>query len=178
MKTLMTCFGFAITGWGLCAFTVQDLRADTAASETVSAPAQREQTLKAALDLLATRGVVATLPNVTPTPFEFGGNRGGESLVDDGSIPLPAPPQGSPRDKIQALAQMIPATGTVSLGGSRMLLLGQKRLKLGDTYTITLEDQEYQLTINDIQTTTFTVEFQGETFRRPVLLGSELQFKK
>lgn len=155
------------------------LGADHARAQTVDVPPfpKRAEAVQKATTLLASRGQVKPLPELLPTPFAFAGERGGE--------PAPAPDSGDTtpvvvaeplaRDLIATLARMVPATGTVVLGSNRMLLTSQKRLKVGDVYTITLDGRTHDVTISAIDTTTFTILFRGETFTRAVRLQNSSQ---
>src|SRR5690606_18935228 len=48
------------------------------------------------------------------------------------------------------LAAQIPASGTANLGGSAILLLGQKRLKVGDVIRLSFEGKSYEVSIAHI----------------------------
>jgi hypothetical protein len=59
------------------------------------------------------------------------------------------------------LAAAIPVSGAMRLGDETLLLVGQKKLKVGDTLRISFEGKPYELSISDIGATTFTVQ-RGE----------------
>lgn len=74
-------------------------------------------------------------------------------------------------DLLARLAAQIPVSGTATLGGEALLLLGQKRLKAGDVVRISFEGKSYELTIAHVGTTSFTVGKDGLTHTRPTRLS-------
>lgn len=69
---------------------------------------------------------------------------------------------------LEALAPRITPTGAVVVGGEAILLFGQKRLKVGDTYSISFEGREYDVVITAIERTSFTLRLNQQQVTRPL----------
>jgi hypothetical protein len=93
---------------------------------------------------------------VTPTP-------------DGGEVPA-RPPTGprTDRDLLQAIAQSLKPGGYIVIGGQPSLSFGQKRVKAGNTLTITFEGNQYTLEVVNIDRTTFTLRLNREEFTRTI----------
>jgi hypothetical protein len=135
----------------------------------ISPPKQREALVSSALKVLAVRSEPVSVPDVPPDPFHWPAEP--EAVVEETPAEVVGPPvMGS--DLLAKLAAQIPVTGTVNIGGQPILLLGQKRLKVGDTVTISFEGQSYDLSIAGIAPTSFTVK-RGELIHtRPTRLSN------
>lgn len=93
---------------------------------------------------------------------------------------LPVSPVAQPQENLNTalaaadllgrLAANIAASGTANIGGQSILLVGQKRLKVGDTVRISFESQVYELSIVSISTTSFTIKKGELTHTRPIRL--------
>ncbi len=139
------------------------------AQSDLAAPKIREQVVADAVRVVGMRGGTTEQPGPIPNPFVPK-----ESEAAAGSeAPAPTPgPTLAGAELLATLAARIPATGTVNLGGEAMLLLGQKRLKVGDSITISFEGRSYELSIAAVTSTSFTVK-RGETIHtRPVRISA------
>jgi hypothetical protein len=81
-----------------------------------------------------------------------------------------APAQAVPGDKelLESLAARLPSTGTISLGGKPMLIVGKNRFEIGTKFTVAFNGQDYELELVAIDRTTFTLRFRGEETTRPI----------
>ena len=132
-------------------------------------PKQREKVVADAVRVAGERNGAAPLPSPLPNPFVPK-----ESPRSEENVPVapPASPGLVGSDLLAALAARIPSTGTVSIGGEPILLLGQKRLKVGDTLTISFEGQTYELSIAAVTSTSFTVRRGENIHTRPVRISA------
>lgn len=140
-----------------------------AAPDLVS-PKVREKIVADAVRVAESLNSPVSLPDPLPNPFVA---REPEQ-VQTPELPEPTPMVAAPADSIEFLGKLaaeIPATGTVTLGGEAILLLGQKKLKVGDTYTISFEGQSYDVSIAAITPTAFTVKRGEILFSRPTRLS-------
>jgi hypothetical protein len=83
----------------------------------------------------------------------------------------PAAPSGD-QELLENIAPAINPGGTIILGGEPFLLIGQRRVKIGDTLPITFEGTPYVLVITDIQPTTFTLRLNQAELTRPIKSGN------
>lgn len=127
------------------------------------APVVRDKVVNDALRVVDSRNQPFTLPTPLPNPFV-----GKQLDRPEGDQPVVAAPTWRGPDLLARLASRIPSTGTISIGGSPMLLLGQKRLKVGDTYPISFEGQTYEVSIEAVTATTFTIRRGEDTHTRSV----------
>ncbi len=82
----------------------------------------------------------------------------------------PAQPVNPPgnRETLEALAARIPSTGSITLGGKRLLIVGKNRLEVGTKFTVAYNGQDYELELVAIESTTFTLRYRGEETTRPI----------
>ena len=80
----------------------------------------------------------------------------------------PTPVQVNNHQQLVSMAGMINPTGTVQIGGASILLIGQKKFKVGDTIPINFEGATYDVEIKSIERTSFTVRLKDEEFTRPI----------
>ena len=148
------------------------LASSTAApAQDLVSPKQREKIVADAVRVAEARGKIQPLPSPLPNPFV---PKEAEAAIAQ-SVPAapvvpaaPITPKLVGGELLATLAARIPATGTVSLGGNPILLVGQKRLKVGDTFTISFEGQSYDLSIAAVTPTSFTVKRGENIHTRPV----------
>ena len=141
-----------------------------AEGDLVASPAKRQETLAMAKKLLATREITP----VTDDPFHSAAFY--EMVAGLGHVPgVPSPggttsPVGprTDRDLLQAMAASLKPSGNFDLGGQRTLIFGQKRVKAGNSLTITFEGTEYILEVTNIDRTSFTLRLNREEFTRPI----------
>lgn len=141
------------------------------------APLQRAAILERAQQLLATKE--ATIPAALKDPFhsaaflEAVNAAGVAGPVAGGAAPgaaTPARPAG-PRGNAEILAAIgegLRPGGYIVRGGTASIAFGQKRVKAGDTLTISFEGAEYVLQITALDRTHFTIRLGNEEFTRPI----------
>jgi hypothetical protein len=128
-------------------------------------PKVREQVVEQARKIVSSRNAAVSLPEPLQNPFVPRDSQ--PSVVPDAPIESPVETRADTLAFLARLAELIPATGTVSIGGEPLLLLGQKRLKVGDTLMLSLDGQSYEVSIASISTTSFTVKRGELLFSRP-----------
>lgn len=133
-------------------------------ADGVAAPVKRQEVVATAAELYVRKDNSVAIPKDVVNPFV------GLSEVDEQPTVGPSLPSASlvGRDLLEHLAVQIPASGTVNLGGEWILLVGQKRLKVGDGVRINFEGQPYELFIASIAATNFTVRRGDMLYTRPV----------
>lgn len=131
-------------------------------------PAQREAIITAGLGLLAVRDNEVVLDKDAPDPFIGKAAPVTDSVVE--AVPIPRVVINE-ADLLRSLANQLSARGTAILGQDRFLLLSQKRLKVGESITISFAGNAYEVVLSDLTSTTFTIKRNGLTFTRPVLLS-------
>jgi ribosomal 50S subunit-recycling heat shock protein len=141
------------------------------AQSDLAPPNVRGQVVSDAVRIAEMRGAAVTVPEPLPNPFIPKTSE--VEVVPDTTTPPPetAPVLGG-AELLAKLAVRVPATGTVNLGGEPILLLGQKRLKVGDTVTISFEGQSYELSIAAVTSTSFTVKRGENIYTRPVRISA------
>ncbi len=140
----------------------------------LSAPKLRDATVSKAQELVKSQKAPAVLGAPLPNPFvRVPLKKSEETPQEAASTPASkAAPALSGVELLTRLAAMIPATGTVNLNGAPILLLSQKRLKVGDTLTISFEDKDYEVSIASISPTAFTIARGSHSYTRPLRLAS------
>lgn len=165
MKTIL--FGFLVVAAAnvMCGAEGVDL----------TAPKLRVDTVAKAQALVEAQRAPVVLANPLPNPFVRVPLKKSddETEQEESSVaPTAVVPILSGMELLTRLAAAIPATGTVNLGGSPLLLLGQKRLKVGDTLPISFEDKDYEVSITSISPTAFTITRGSHSYTRPLRLAS------
>lgn len=90
-------------------------------------------------------------------------------IVDNSIRPKDTGPKlVSDADVLQTLAASINPTGAVTLGGEPYLLFGEKRLKTGDTYTVTKDGVEFAVTIDSIESSRFSIRYNSQVLFRQI----------
>jgi hypothetical protein len=150
------------------------------------APFVKRQASVELAERLANRKTPEPLTAELPSPFNPADfdkpdpsdpNRAGGTPVAGGQRPAgavastqPTPTAGD-RETLEMLAVRIPSTGTINLGGKPMLVVaGGKRLEIGAKFTVTFNDQDYELELVAIDRTTFTLRYRNEETVRPIKL--------
>jgi hypothetical protein len=140
------------------------------ANPNVTAPNLREKVVADALRVAQARDTDAPpAPASVPNPFV---PRPVEAPASAEQPEIPTGPALGGADLLARIAARIPATGTVSIGGEPILLLGQKRLKVGEQFTISFEGQTHEVTIAAVTATTFTVRRGEHIHTRPVHIAA------
>lgn len=142
-----------------------------AARGQVSNPTQREKTIELAQRLLNKPSQTASLPDKLTDPFNP------ETLA----APAPMPgakgtevPQGVASDRaiLREVAPSIEPSGVMMFGNERLLLFGEKKLKVGDTLTITFEGKKYLIVVAGIGQSSFKIRLNNEEITRPINSGN------
>lgn len=136
----------------------------------VQTAAKRAATVELAGKLLnppASTDSAGTLMN----PFTLNGSRAEDVAADENQAAAnKAAIMASNRTLLTALADQLEPKGTFVLGGESIILLGQKKLKVGERYPITFEGAVYELEITSIETTRFSVRYKNEELTRPIVI--------
>jgi hypothetical protein len=138
----------------------------------ISLPKQREVAVAAAEKLLATRTETANLGENVASPFDWPAAPEIAQTETVVQAPVASAPGVNTAEFLSKLAAQIPATGIAFIGDQGILLLGQKRLKVGDTISISFEGQSYELSIAAISNASFTVKRGGLLHTRPTVISS------
>jgi hypothetical protein len=76
------------------------------------------------------------------------------------------------RETLARIAPQIAPSGTLMLpGGEAVLVFGSKKVKVGDTLTVTVGNQDYVLALVRIDRTTYTLRLNREEITRPITKG-------
>ena len=78
------------------------------------------------------------------------------------------PPELGDRQILEVLAVQLTPTGTNQIGNSPRLVMGSKRFEVGTRFTVTYNNQDYELELVTIDRTTFTLRYRGEEITRPI----------
>jgi len=104
-------------------------------------------------------------------PFTLSGSRSVDAEADESQAAAnKAAIMASNRTLLVALADQLEPKGTFVLGGEAIILLGQKKLKVGEVYPINFEGAVYELQITAIETTRFSVRYKNEEITRPIVI--------
>jgi hypothetical protein len=144
--------------------------ATAAPSSDVAAPVKRAVSVDFAAKLLSPQSKTADL-TAPINPFTLNGSRMAEAEPDQGqAAAAKAAMMASNRSLLIALAELLEPKGTFIVGGEAIILLGQKKLKVGDVYPITFEGAVFELEITAIETTRFSVRYKNEEITRPIVI--------
>ncbi len=134
----------------------------------VSTPAKRQTTLELANRLMAARAnTVSALPADLVDPFNPPGFGAAPAA---GSRPGgPAHAKASDAEILEEIASRITPSGMVLFNGEPILLFREKRLKVGDSLTITFEGTDYVVTISAIDQNSFKIRLNQEEITRPII---------
>jgi hypothetical protein len=144
--------------------------AAAASAVDVVSPVKRSATVELAARLL-TSPATKEPAGATVNPFTLSGSRSVDTGADEGQAAAAlAAIMASNRTLLVALADQLEPKGTFVVGGEAIILLGQKKLKVGETYPITFEGAVYELEITAIETTRFSVRYKNEEVTRPIVI--------
>lgn len=110
-----------------------------------------------------------TLNNPFAPPAFFG--RPAAPVAPVAGVVRPVGPSDD-RELLERIAPAITPSGTFIIGGEPFLLIGQRRVKIGDALPITFEGTPHVLVITDIQATTFTLRLNQEQLTRSIKPGN------
>ncbi len=143
------------------------------------APPKRAEVLASAQQLLAPRDPaapaglkdpfhsVAFAEAVSATGVAGPVTPGGNNTVPGTPAARPAGPRGN-AELLAAIGDALRPSGFIVRGGVPSIAFGQKRVKAGDTLTITFEGTEYVLGISALDRTNFTIRLGNEEYTRPI----------
>lgn len=86
--------------------------------------------------------------------------------------PVAGPRVASDRDLLVAIAHQIRPTGMMNMGGDPILLIGPRKLRVGETLSASYEEKPIVVTVTAIDRTNFTLRLNGEEFTRPIKSGT------
>jgi len=133
--------------------------------EEVSSLAKRRETLDLASRLLALRtNPAATLTDSLVNPFS-------PQVRVVAKTPDAPKSRGTDREILEKIAPTIMPTGMMMFGGKPMLLLREKRLKVGDQVRIPYEGVDYVVVVTAIEPTSFRLSLNREEITRPIKPG-------
>jgi hypothetical protein len=105
------------------------------------------------------------------TPFDFDKPAPDEAPAQNGQGQTEAPAVKGPREILESVAALIKPDGTFVIQGQPILVFRQRRLKVGDKFTITFDGSDYELELAAIASTSFTLRYKGEETTRPIKSG-------
>ena len=140
-------------------------------------PQKRQITVDAAERLIHRKMPAALLDDLVspfnPTDFDRPESDPNAAAHPSGPRPpapgpvAPPPPLGD-REILEALAAQLTPTGVIQIGSSPRLVMGSKRFEVGTRFTVTYNNQDYELELVSIDRTTFTLRYRGEEYTRPI----------
>lgn len=131
--------------------------------------AKREATLELTAQLLAPReNPASTLPAELMDPFNPPGFGRIPAVGKSGDT---AHTVSSDREILENIANKIAPSGMVMFNDNPLLLFREKKLKVGDTLTITFEGTDYVVVITEIERTSFKIRLNREEITRPIKPG-------
>jgi hypothetical protein len=140
-----------------------------APSVDVVPSAKRAAVIQVAEKLISS-GPSAEATGSVLNPFTLSGSRTAEAEADENQATARAAIMASNRTLVVALSEQLEPKGTFILGGEAIILLGQKKLKVGDIYPINFEGAVYELQITAIESTRFSVRYKNEEITRPIVI--------
>ena len=66
------------------------------------------------------------------------------------------------------LAGQIQPSGTIQLRGTSRLIISNRSFEVGTHFTVTYNEQDYDLELTAIGSTTFTLRYRDEDITRPI----------
>ncbi|MDO8539906.1 MAG: hypothetical protein Q7S40_05645 [Opitutaceae bacterium] len=144
-------------------------------------PNRRQEVVDRAVNLAKPPAPVAA-PTDMPQPFfppDFDkpddAKPGAAGPRPAGGPPAPAPqaptqPAGPTGDRaiLETLAARLTPSGTINFGASPQLIIGKNRFPVGTKFTVTFNNEDYELELVSIDRTTFTLRYRSEEFTRPI----------
>ena len=148
---------------------------------TVAVPNLRQQSLDRAQALLNAKPAGIAPEQINPfspeafneaannptNPVGPGGSEGSVTPGTGGQVKGPAGPR-SDRDLLIAIATALKPGGSIKMGGSQILLMGVKKVKVGEKLNLTFEGAQYTVEVTAINPTHFTLRYNGEEYTRPI----------
>ena len=145
------CHFLSLAGWSILAATA-------AAKSDLPTPDQRHASVDQAR-LLVQPVASAPLPTDLKNPFVLSRNVKATGV---------SKPLAGDRQILAAIATYVVPSGVVQVGDSPMLLLREKKLKVGDYLTITFEGTDYMVELAAISHSSFTLRLNKEEITQPI----------
>lgn len=136
---------------------------------SLNPPAQRDEVILNGTNFLAARLLPIVSDLNAPDPFIGRVEKTENATLPSGDVVVKT--LENEADLLKAIANRISARGTAILGNDRFLLLGQKRLKVGESIIINFDGQDYEVSLVEITNTTFTIKRDELSYTRAVLLS-------
>ena len=131
----------------------------------VTSPVKRQATLDMAAQLLMPRKNPTTqLPEDLANPFDPG------VKAVDSQKPVRAA-SSSDREVLEKIASTVMPTGMMMFGGRPLLLVREKKLRVGDSLKINSDGFDYIVIITEIEPTSFSLRLNREEITRPIKQG-------
>lgn len=133
-------------------------------------PPQRRQATVEIAERLTNRPPPAPLPEELISPFNPPGFSQRPAKSGTPVAAAPEEPAGPPSDRetLEMLAAQIQPTGMFHFRGKPLLLIGGKRFEIGTRFTATYNNEDYELELVAIESTSFTLRYRGEEITRPI----------
>lgn len=147
----------------------------------VITPAKRDESLRQARSMIAPKD--ASLPTDLRDPFNSESfAAGGEASVPSGSplavggvaggasssaVARPSGPRAG-QDLLAAIAEALRPSGSFTLRGEPILTFGARRVKVGDSLSLTFEGADYAVVITAIKPPNFTFRLNQQDFTRSI----------
>jgi hypothetical protein len=142
---------FPLLGWSILAATA-------AANSDLATREKRQESIDQAMTLVQPVAP-APLPIDLKNPFVL--SRDSKDSASTNQL-------SSDHEVLLAAAAHIVPTGVVQLDGSPIMLLGEKKLKVGDYLTITFAGNDYVVEIAAISHSSFTLRLNKEEITQPI----------
>jgi hypothetical protein len=137
----------------------------------VSNVAKRQETLNLAAQLLASHAnPAAQLPGDLTNPFD----PGAKAIKDSAGQKPDRPPASSDRETLEKIASTIKASGMMMMRGQPLLLVREKKLKVGDNLKVNFEGFDYVVVVTAIEPTSFRLRLNREEVTRPIKPGKKI----
>lgn len=133
-------------------------------------PAQRDATIAAGEKLLANREKSVVSDEGAADPFVGKIEKAPVEKVEDAPLPV-VKVIVDEAELLRNLANQVSARGTAILGADKFLLLGQKRLKVGESTIINFDGKDYEVWLEGVTSTTFTIRRNNLSYTRAVLIS-------
>lgn len=154
-----------------------DLLAQSKAIKSdIVVPARRVVTTDLAARLIAPREVAKLADNtVNPfSPLSFDAldpeeaRLAAEAAKRARAVTPAAAKITSDRDLLTAIGAQMKPTGMVNLGGEPILLMGTRKIRIGEPISASFEGKPIVVTVTAIDRNSFTLRLNGEEFTRPI----------
>lgn len=102
-----------------------------------------------------------------PDPGEARTAAGPQAQAGGAAAPAPAGPTGN-LEILETLAARLVPSGMFVIGGAPQLVIGKNRFPVGTRFTVTYNNEDFELELVSIDRTTFTLRYRGEETTRPI----------